>query len=305
MTQTKDLIGMCRIIDNSGQTIAEFNRGDDQKWYIWDADLAQLSEIELSSTGKGSKSLTVAGSTDADTDLERFSGTATAGTATTITLPTGATESSDAELFHIGSLIQLTGGTGAGQNQRITGYTVVGGGGSDRIATVAAFAPAPDDTTTYEINCTNFYADSQSAQISTQRGFVRKPLLGQNVLDGDTNLYPMRIRVHPRIIDVEGTRYPSILFRVDAVTESVSMPGYGRWEWLLNYKNIPSRGVTAPFLFNEFPHQTGREMTADISDVLISPAAGAAPAWLEFTVTMTSVENGTAVWGQAETMGVS
>lgn len=293
-----------RVIDaevDPEQAIFAVNPLGDQKCYIFDG--TQIREIEFGAVNNSTatKPMVVAADVSgSDPDLERFSGTATTGSGTTITLPTGATESSADDDFHIGSLIQLTGGTGSGQNQRITDYD-----GTTRVATVAAFAPSPSTDTTYEINCTNFHTDAAESGIAVQRGLVIKPLTGQNIIDGDTNLYPMRIRVHPRIVDEEGTRYPSILFKAEAVTESADRPGYGRWEWLINYKNIPSRGYYGPFLFNEFPHQLGREMTADISDVVVSPSAAAIPGWIEFTLTITSVENGTAVWGQAETMGVS
>ena len=72
------------------------------------------------------------------------SGTAQAGTTTTIDLANDASNSTDA---YNGCIIKITGGTGSGQTSTITDYSY--SGGVERAT--ATFSPAPDNTSTYEI----------------------------------------------------------------------------------------------------------------------------------------------------------
>lgn len=72
-----------------------------------------------------------------------FTGTATAGGATTITLPAGASAVDNA---YTGMLINLTGGTGSGQERTITAYD-----GTTKVATVATWGTNPDATTDFDI----------------------------------------------------------------------------------------------------------------------------------------------------------
>jgi hypothetical protein len=69
--------------------------------------------------------------------------TAQAGSATTITLDSGASATNN---YYINDLIVLTGGTGAGQSRFISGYV-----GSTKVATVATWATNPDVTSTFAI----------------------------------------------------------------------------------------------------------------------------------------------------------
>lgn len=239
-----------------------------------------------------------------DTDYERFSGAITSATATTATLPTAITESSGDEDFHKGSLIHITGGTGAGQNRRITAYTVVGGGGSDHVITVDTWDTTPDATSTYEINCTNLYCGDAQA-VGTNWGIARKRLTDQET-DGDADLYPYRVRVHPIVRGgEESTRYESVLVTILATTQAGTTPGFSKWEYLFEVKSVPSRGVLGPYLLNQTPQRKDRIMTLDISDVLIDGDVTAEPAWFEFTLTMTTEENAIAIFCQAESIGAN
>jgi hypothetical protein len=71
------------------------------------------------------------------------SNTATAGGATSITLDAGASATND---YYKNDLIYITGGTGIGQARFITAYV-----GATQVATVAAWATAPDATSTFAI----------------------------------------------------------------------------------------------------------------------------------------------------------
>ncbi len=78
-----------------------------------------------------------------DLMLSLGTGTAQAGSTTTITLASGESSSDN---YYVGQRILTTGGTGAGQFSYITGYV-----GATRVATVSpAFVTAPDNTTTYQ-----------------------------------------------------------------------------------------------------------------------------------------------------------
>lgn len=87
-------------------------------------------------------------------------GTAQAGSATTITLAAGA---SAVDNFYLGMIIDTTGGTGSGQQAMIVGYV-----GSTKVATIIAktasgqWGVTPDATTTYAIR-----ANVQYRPIST------------------------------------------------------------------------------------------------------------------------------------------
>ena len=77
-------------------------------------------------------------------DTIQDSGTAQAGGASTITLAAGA---SAADSEYVDFYVRITGGTGVGQSQRITGYV-----GATKVATVAsAWTTQPDATSTYEV----------------------------------------------------------------------------------------------------------------------------------------------------------
>lgn len=89
-----------------------------------------VSEIAAGVSGGGSTALD--------------SGTAQGGATATITLATGAASNDD---LHIGNMIELTGGTGAGQSRVITDYN-----GTTKVATVDSnWVVQPDNTTTYAI----------------------------------------------------------------------------------------------------------------------------------------------------------
>ncbi len=70
-------------------------------------------------------------------------GTAQAGSSTSITLASGANSSDD---FYNNLVITLTGGTGSGQTNTITDYN-----GTTKVATVSTWTTTPDLTTTYSI----------------------------------------------------------------------------------------------------------------------------------------------------------
>ncbi len=71
-------------------------------------------------------------------------GTAAAGAGSTVTLRSGASATND---YYKDAVVNITGGTGAGQCRQITGYV-----GSSKVATVdSAWATNPDNTSTYQI----------------------------------------------------------------------------------------------------------------------------------------------------------
>jgi hypothetical protein len=92
-------------------------------------------------------------------------GTAQAGTTTTITLKAATSYTSDDQCN--GLSIHLTGGTGSGQHRHITDYDA-----TTKIATVyPAFDPAPDATTQYSIKA--FGEDSVEEYFVAKNGFGR------------------------------------------------------------------------------------------------------------------------------------
>ena len=92
-------------------------------------------------------------------------GTAQAGTTTTITLKAATSYTSDDQCN--GLSIHLTGGTGSGQHRHITDYDA-----TTKIATVyPAFDPAPDATTQYSVKA--FGEDSVEEYFVAKNGFGR------------------------------------------------------------------------------------------------------------------------------------
>jgi Tfp pilus tip-associated adhesin PilY1 len=74
-----------------------------------------------------------------------YTGTAQTGTTSTITLTSGASSTNNA---YTGLVLTITGGTGSGQESRITAYD-----GSTKVATVSPdWTTAPDPTSTYEMS---------------------------------------------------------------------------------------------------------------------------------------------------------
>lgn len=95
---------------------------------VWDQ--ARSSHVAAGSFGQASQII--------------WDGTAQAGAGSSITLDTGAESVND---FYLNDLVQIIGGTGAGQSRFITAYV-----GSTRVATVsAAWATAPDNTSVFVI----------------------------------------------------------------------------------------------------------------------------------------------------------
>lgn len=72
------------------------------------------------------------------------SGTAQAGSGTTITLDASASATND---FYLNCGIRITGGTGAGQFRFISGYV-----GATKVATVRTWATNPDNTSTFAVH---------------------------------------------------------------------------------------------------------------------------------------------------------
>jgi len=92
-------------------------------------------------------------------------GTAQAGTTTTITLKAATSYTSDDQCN--GLSVHLTGGTGSGQHRHITDYDA-----TTKIATVyPAFDPAPDATTQYSVKA--FGEDSVEEYFVAKNGFGR------------------------------------------------------------------------------------------------------------------------------------
>jgi len=87
------------------------------------------------------------------------SGTAQAGSSNTITLRAGASSVND---FYKNMTVRTTGGTGSGQEGKISVYN-----GTTKVATISGtFAPAPDGTTTYDVidrpnGCYNTFSNCQ------------------------------------------------------------------------------------------------------------------------------------------------
>ena len=100
---------------------------------------------EVARLGAGTLSVGLAGTTQGSLALKgSTSGTATAGGASTITLAVGTAGGTD---YYVRQAVMLTGGTGAGQTNRITAYN-----SGTRVATVAdAWVTQPDNTTTYKV----------------------------------------------------------------------------------------------------------------------------------------------------------
>jgi len=93
-------------------------------------------------------------------------GTATAGTATTITLKSG---SSTTDSYYTGMTITIIGGTGANQSRVITGYV-----GSTLVATVdSAWGTTPDSTSQYVISSRFDGLKAKKALVITETNPVR------------------------------------------------------------------------------------------------------------------------------------
>jgi hypothetical protein len=88
-------------------------------------------------------------------------GTAQAGTTTTITLKSTASSTDDQ---YNGMYVTITGGTGSGQIRLIEDYV-----GSTKVATVdVAFSPAPDNTSTYSLTTWTTQSVNQYVNVSPQ-----------------------------------------------------------------------------------------------------------------------------------------
>lgn len=103
---------------------------------VWDETLSGVSHNIPNSAGRRLRTL--------GTGILIFTGTATAGTANTITFPAGASAVDD---LYVGATINLTSGAGVGQSRRIINYV-----GSTRVATVDTnFVTNPGNTTVFDV----------------------------------------------------------------------------------------------------------------------------------------------------------
>ena len=110
-----------------------------------DATAADNAEAFFDGTGYAGTNNVIPTVTNVTNDpLVSTSGTATAGGPSTITLAVGTAGGDD---YYVRQAVMLTGGTGAGQTNRITAYN-----SGTRVATVAdAWVTQPDNTTTYKV----------------------------------------------------------------------------------------------------------------------------------------------------------
>ncbi len=147
-------------------------------------------------------------------------GTAQAGTTTTITLKSATNYSSDDQCN--GLSIHLTGGTGSGQHRHITDYDA-----TTKVATVyPAFDPAPDATTQYSIKA--FGEDSVDEYFNAVNGFGR-------------------VRITEFVSDTSVKAFVEIpFFDTSALTS-------GNWELEYGYENAWSadRGYPRSVTFHE------------------------------------------------------
>ena len=147
-------------------------------------------------------------------------GTAQAGTTTTITLKSATSYSSDDQCN--GLSIHLTGGTGSGQHRHITDYDA-----TTKVATVyPAFDPAPDATTQYSIKA--FGEDSVDEYFNAVNGFGR-------------------VRITEFVTDTSVKAFVEIpFFDTSALTS-------GNWELEYGYENAWSadRGYPRSVTFHE------------------------------------------------------
>lgn len=136
------------IVASTSVTYAPVSTGyeDGTLYYYKDGTLRKLMgcvgtyNINLEAGSQGKAEFTITGHTQCN-------GTATAGTATTITLPSTFSAVDDA---YNGQTIEVIHGTGAGQSATITDYV-----GATKVATVASWSVAtPDATSVFKINGT-------------------------------------------------------------------------------------------------------------------------------------------------------
>jgi hypothetical protein len=121
--------------------------------YAYDIDFHTNSSSTLTPSAVSGNVTLTASTTNHD------SGTAQAGTSTTITLKSTA---SATDGIYVGMYVNITGGTGSGQTRLIEGYV-----GSTKVATVdEAFTTTPNNTSTY--TTTTFSALSVNQYINAQ-----------------------------------------------------------------------------------------------------------------------------------------
>ena len=148
------------------------------------------------------------------------SGTAQAGTSTTITLKAATSYTSDDQCN--GLSIHLTGGTGSGQHRHISDYNA-----TTKVATVyPAFTTAPDNTTQYSVKA--FGDDSVDEYFVAKNGFGRA-------------------RITEYVTDTKVKAFVEIpFFDTDALTS-------GNWELEYGYEDVWSntRGWPRSCVFHE------------------------------------------------------
>lgn len=198
--------------------------GTDASWTISAITFDSIPKyaFTLSTIQNNSETLTpsaVSGNvTLTTTSSKHDTGTAQAGTSTTITLKSASSSTDD---YFNGLYVSITGGTGAGQSRIITDYV-----GSTKVATVdRAWTTAPNSTSTYSI--TSFTADSVNQYVNAEP------------------------QGRARIV-----RYVSAT-QVEAVTEypffSTSTLAAGRWELEFGYEDVwsSSKGWPRTVTFHE------------------------------------------------------
>lgn len=115
----------------------------------------------------------------ADTGLQSVrSNTAQAGASTSITLDASASATTD---FYINHLVLLTGGTGVGQARYITAYN-----GTTKVATVAAWATNPDNTSTFALLAGDAIPGATAPSAATIADAVWDEILSGHAVSGST-----------------------------------------------------------------------------------------------------------------------
>lgn len=185
------------------------------------------------------------------------SGTLQSGGTTTVRLAAGASAVDD---FYNGMTLRSTGGTGSGQERRITDYV-----GATRDATVAsAFSPALDGTTTYDVidrpnGCYNVFTGDSPCQDPANyvKGVKTIKFCSRGMpIPGGEQLRPYITSVSPTATEISTAK--GLAMRSQTSVELADEPARDDLDKYLEDRATPAAGTYWPRLLARNPNASGR-----------------------------------------------
>lgn len=232
----------------------------------------------------------------------QYTGTADASSTGTVLVTDSDFGTADGDL--VGYLVEITGGTGAGQESYCTNWVA-----STKSATIAGtFSPAPDGTSQFRIHRYTVDVDyAPDWEVVNRWGKARMQLWGADTSDGETSR-SRRVRIYPgqgQPFATSNPRYSAGLIDLFHLYQTgAGIPQFDVWRFMFAHKNVATASIQGPQPVSRIMLDPGlnKLYSLDVEDVVIDMSGSSD--WLEFTVVFGSEVTNHAMWANLDMFGV-